>query len=411
MRACTHIYIVYIYIHAYTRSCAWHTQSSSLDDLGRGTLVTYAVESAEADCLPTAADRLAYPSEDAPLFVLVMTTSLRDAGALYDASKSKNHCQKPRLSPRSIFWNRSRNQEYFFLFILVFYLLQRPLTLPSWANLPVIAKSMSCHEYKIQVWTLQWHTQTGINTHRKQEDDDQHSDSTLKNPTPSIHHQHSSPPTLVSLLFRLSVTRNTGRPRRRCTLYWFRPEEVYTISETHKTQRPLHFLDLYLCTTLSPPLKASFRKEKIGMHTLLCLLCHRINLPPSLLTHGHRCIGPRNTTRANPMDQPVRLMYLSVSDSASEPVPFPSPHSSHKHSLRCGSVQTTQPTLWINRWDWCILLHIRVYLMVCTNPHPLCPRTSRSHIHSGSSVHTTQPVPWICTPVRLMYLRVFDSST
>ncbi len=56
-----------------------------LDALGRGTLATYALESAEADCLPTAADRLAYPSADAPLFALAMTAALRDAGALCDA--------------------------------------------------------------------------------------------------------------------------------------------------------------------------------------------------------------------------------------------------------------------------------------------------------------------------------------
>jgi hypothetical protein len=59
---------------------------------------------------------------------------------------------------------------------------------------------------------LQQHTHTGINTHRKQEDDDQRTDSALKNPTPSIHHQHSSPPTLVSIRFRLSVKRKEGRP-------------------------------------------------------------------------------------------------------------------------------------------------------------------------------------------------------
>jgi hypothetical protein len=37
--------------------------------------------------------------------------------------------------------------------------------------------------------TLQRDTQTGRNTHRKKEDDDQRTDSTLKNPTPSPHHQ------------------------------------------------------------------------------------------------------------------------------------------------------------------------------------------------------------------------------
>ena len=211
-----HIYIHtyhYIYIYAYTSSCAWHTQSSSCDALGSGTLPTYALESAEADCLPTAVDRLAYPSAHAPLFALAMTATLRHVGALCDTCKSKNRCQKLRLSPRS---------EEFFLIILAFYRLQRPLTrpVPSWANLPVIAKSMSC-QYKIQVCTLQWHTQAGINTHRKQEDDDQRTDSALKNPTPSPHHQVLIPSHTGVLRFRLSVKRNEARPRGRCTLNWF----------------------------------------------------------------------------------------------------------------------------------------------------------------------------------------------
>ena len=71
--------------------------------MGRGTLATYAVASTESDCLPTATDRLAYPSADALLFALAMTAALRDAGALCDACKSTNRSQKPRLSPRSIF--------------------------------------------------------------------------------------------------------------------------------------------------------------------------------------------------------------------------------------------------------------------------------------------------------------------
>jgi hypothetical protein len=41
---------------------------------------------------------------DAPFFELAMTTAaLRDEGVLYDDCKSKNHCQKLRLSLRSIF--------------------------------------------------------------------------------------------------------------------------------------------------------------------------------------------------------------------------------------------------------------------------------------------------------------------
>jgi hypothetical protein len=113
--------------------------------------------------------------------------------------------------------------------------------------LPLIAKIMSCHEYKIQVCTLQWHTQTGINTHRKEEDDDQRTDSALKNPTSSPHHQHSSPPTLVSLRFRLSVRRNEGRPRRWCTLHWFRAEESYTILRHTKCDSLCTFL---ICSSL-----------------------------------------------------------------------------------------------------------------------------------------------------------------
>ena len=76
---------MYVYIYIY------------IDSLGRGALATYAVASAESDCLPTAADRLAYPSADAPLFALAMAAALRDA------CTSKNRCQKPRLSLRSIF--------------------------------------------------------------------------------------------------------------------------------------------------------------------------------------------------------------------------------------------------------------------------------------------------------------------
>ena len=50
-----------------------------------------------------------------PLFALAMVTALRDAGALCTDCKSKNRCQKPLLSMCSIFWNKSRNQEEFFL--------------------------------------------------------------------------------------------------------------------------------------------------------------------------------------------------------------------------------------------------------------------------------------------------------
>ncbi len=66
--------------------------------------------------------------------------------------------------------------------------------------------------------TLQRDTQTGRNTHRKQKDDDQRTDSALKNPTPSPHHQVLIPFHTGVLRFRLSVERNEGRPRGRCAL-------------------------------------------------------------------------------------------------------------------------------------------------------------------------------------------------
>ncbi len=61
----------------------------------------------------------------------------------------------------------------------------------------------------------------------------------------------------------LEVTRNEERQRGRCTLYWFRVEESYTISETHRMWRSLHFLDLGLFTELFPPLKVFGKGKKI----------------------------------------------------------------------------------------------------------------------------------------------------
>jgi hypothetical protein len=52
-----------------------------------GTLATHALASAEADCLPTAAGRLPYPSADSPLLSLVMQAALRDAATLRDVCK------------------------------------------------------------------------------------------------------------------------------------------------------------------------------------------------------------------------------------------------------------------------------------------------------------------------------------
>jgi hypothetical protein len=57
---------------------------------------------------------------------------------------------------------------------------------------------------------------------------------------------------------------------------------------------------------------------------------------------GHRCMGPGNAT--SPLAKPVRLMYLSVSDSACEPAPSPSPRSSLTHAHRCiGPRDATTP--------------------------------------------------------------------
>jgi hypothetical protein len=76
--------------------------------------------------------------------------------------------------------------------------------------------------------------------------------------------------------------------------------------------------------------------------------------------HLHMDTGdPWNTT--SPMDQPMRLLYPSVSDDVYEPSPSPSPCFSLTHGLRC------------------------------IGPH-----------------HGTSPTT---TPVRLMYLSVFDNST
>jgi hypothetical protein len=85
-----------------------------------------------------------------------MTVSLCDANAFWDAWKSTNHSQKPNLSPRSIFCNKRSNKEDFFLIILAFYRLQRPLTrrVPPWANLQVIAKSMSSSDVPFETDAL-----------------------------------------------------------------------------------------------------------------------------------------------------------------------------------------------------------------------------------------------------------------
>jgi hypothetical protein len=123
-------------------------------------------------------------------------------------------------------------------------------------------KSMSCHQYKIQVCTLQRHTQAGVNTYRKQEDDDQRTDSVLKNPTSSPHHQVPIP-FHTGVLTLPVFCKKKRRPRGRYGLHWFRAEESYTFDETHRMWRSLHFLDLCLFTALFPPWKA---KNCISRH-------------------------------------------------------------------------------------------------------------------------------------------------
>jgi hypothetical protein len=205
---------------------------------------------------------------------------------------------------------KSRNQKEFFLIILAFYRLQRPLTrrVPSWANLQVIAKSMSCHGYKIQVCTLQRHTQTGVKSHRP-------ASSHVRRPhwnRCTVVHLCLCPDFLMHIAathtFLLTLQRHTrmisysfsysysGKQKRRKTRKWqvirtdrwrftkssfrnlfrnrlhwcpmlpvirrkttrtmctlFRVEESYTTSETHRMWRSLHFLDQCLFTALFKP--------------------------------------------------------------------------------------------------------------------------------------------------------------
>jgi hypothetical protein len=104
---------------------------------------------------------------------------------------------------------------------------------------------------------LQQHTHTGINTHRKQEDDDQRTDSALKNPTPSPHRPVRIPSHTGVLRFRLSVqeTKEDTRtmhtvliPRGRI-LHHFWDTQMVTVSA---------LLDLCLFTPLFLPWKLFF---------------------------------------------------------------------------------------------------------------------------------------------------------
>jgi hypothetical protein len=121
-----------------------------------------------------------------------------------------------------------------------------------------------------------------------------------------------------------------------------------------------------------------------------------------VLTHACRCIGPRNAT--SPMDQPVRLMYLSVSDSACEPAPFLSPPSSLTQTHRCiGPRNATSPMSQPAR-----LMYPSVSDGVTPSPSPCFSSFSLTHtrrcIGPGNA---TRPM---VTPARLMYLSVFDLS-
>jgi hypothetical protein len=70
--------------------------------------------------------------------------------------------------------------------------------------------------------------------------------------------------------------------------------------------------------------------------------------PPSSLTHVHRCIGSRKSTRQT-LPTSAKLKYLSVydrRDGVSERASSPSPPSSLTYVHRCiGSRNTTRQTL------------------------------------------------------------------
>ena len=184
--------------------------------------------------------------------------------------------------------------------------------------LQVIAKSMSCHGYKIQVCTLQRHTQTGIKLHRPASSHVRrphwnrctvvhlclcpdfltmihvaatHTFLTLQRHTGMISYSFSysysgkqkrrkTRKWQVIRTDRWRFTKSSLRNLFRNRLHWcpmlpvirrkttrkmctlFRVEESYTTSETHRMWRSLHFLDQCRFSALFAPWKPFFRKGK-----------------------------------------------------------------------------------------------------------------------------------------------------
>ncbi len=96
-------------------------------------------------------------------------------------------------------------------------------TVPSWTNLPVIAKSMS------------WIQNSGMHvaathTHRYKEEPS----GTLPRQTSQLKPMHSRSSLPLPWFPMLRENRNEGSPGGRWPAHWFRAEESYTKSETHR---------------------------------------------------------------------------------------------------------------------------------------------------------------------------------
>jgi hypothetical protein len=129
----------------------------------------------------------------------------------------------------------------------------------------------------------------------------------------------------------------------------------------------------------------------------------------SVLTHVHRCIGSRNTTRQT-LSTSVKLARLSVYDNrdvVSEHGSSPSPHSSLTHVHRCiGSHNTTRQTLSTS----VKLTHLSVYYRrdgVSVHSAFPSPPSSLIHVHRciGSRNATRQT---LTTSVKLTSLSMHD---
>ena len=155
---------------------------------------------------------------------------------------------------------------------------ERPLTRPvlfcHWLR-------TACHVIENSGWTLQQHTHTGINTHRKQEDDDQRTDSALKNPTPSPHRPVRIPSHTGVLRFRLSVqeTKEDHEDDAHCT------------DSARKNPTPLlrHTDGNGLCTSWSMPVYPTFPAMKAFLKKKI-----PSRFPSRLLTALNRYLTRKN---------------------------------------------------------------------------------------------------------------------